>query len=125
MAIMNAQDILALEERRYAAMLAADVATLERLFDDELTYTHSSGAVDSKATYVAAVRDRVFEYKTITRENERAVVRGSCALVFCRLRIELLVRGAPRKVDSKSLAVWVQDGEQSRLLAVQSSAVPA
>jgi Domain of unknown function (DUF4440) len=125
MAIMNAQDILALEERRYAAMLAADVATLERLFDDELTYTHSSGAVDSKATYVAAVRDKVFEYKTIARENERAVVRGSCALVFCRLRIELLVRGAPRKVDSKSLAVWVQDGEQSRLLAVQSSAVPA
>ena len=120
---MNAQDVLALEERRYAAMLAADVATLERVFDDELTYTHSSGAIDTKASYIAGMRDKVWEYKTIARENERVVVRDSCALVFCRLRIDLLVRGAPRKVDSNSLAVWIMDGPQPRLLAVHSSPV--
>jgi hypothetical protein len=99
------------------------VATLEQLLDDELTYTHSSGAVDTKATYIAGVRDKVSEYKAISRENERAVVRGSCALVFCRLRIDLLVRGAPRKVDSNSLAVWVADGPEHRLLASHSSPV--
>ena len=120
---MDEQTVSAMEERRYAAMLAGDVATLERLLDDELTYTHSSGAVDTKASYLAGIRDKVWEYKSISRENERVVVRGNAALVFCRLRIDLLVRGAPRKVDSKSLAVWVQDGEQWRLLAVHSSAV--
>jgi hypothetical protein len=120
---MNARDVLALEDQRYAAMLAGDVAALERLFDEELTYTHSSGAVDSKATYIAGVRDKVWEYKTIARENERAVVRGSCALVFCHLWMELQVRGTPRKVDSNSLAVWTADGPQPRLLAVHSSPV--
>jgi hypothetical protein len=120
---MNARDILALEEQRYAAMLAADVATLERLLDDELAYTHSSGGVDTKGSYIAGVRDKVWEYKTIARENERAVMRGSCALVFCRLRIALLVRGTPRKVDSNSLAVWMIDRPQPRLLAVHSSPV--
>jgi hypothetical protein len=122
---MDTQAVLALEEQRYAAMLAGDVAALERLLDDQLTYTHSSGVVDTKATYVAGVRDKVWEYKAIAREDERVVVSGNCALVFCRLRIELLVRGAPRKVDSKALAVWVQEGEHCRLLAVHSSAVPA
>lgn len=122
-AAVNARGILALEEERYAAMLAADVATLERLFDDEVTYTHSSGAVDTKATYIGGVREKAWEYKTIARENERAVMRGSCALVFCRLRIELEVRGTPRKVDSNSLAVWIADGPQPRLLAVHSSPV--
>jgi hypothetical protein len=121
---MNAQDILVLEERRYAAMLAADAATLERVFDDELTYTHSSGAVDTKASYIAGMRDKVWEYKTIVRENERVVVRGTCALVFCRLRMQLEVRGTPRKVDSNSLAVWIMDGPAPRLLAVHSSPVP-
>jgi hypothetical protein len=122
---MDAQTVLALEEQRYAAMLAGDVVTLERLLDDKLTYTHSSGVVDTKATYIAGVRDKVWEYKAIAREDERVVVGGNCALVFCRLRIELLVRGAPRKVDSKALAVWVQDKERCRLIAVHSSAVPA
>jgi Domain of unknown function (DUF4440) len=122
---MDAQAILVLEEQRYNAMLAGDVATLERLLDDELTYTHSSGVVDTKATYIAGVRGKVWEYKAITREGERVVVRGNCALVFCRLRIDLLVRGAPRLVDSKALAVWLQDGERCSLLAVHSSAVPA
>jgi hypothetical protein len=98
---------------------------LDRLFDDELTYTHSSGVIDTKATYMAGVRDKVWEYKNITRENERVIIRGSCALVFCRLRIDLAVRGTPKKVDSNALAVWVLDGPRSRLLAVHSSPVAA
>jgi hypothetical protein len=118
---MTSEDILTLEQRRYDAMLTADVATLERLLDDQLTYTHSSGVVDTKASYIAGVRDRLWEYKAISRENERAVVRDSCALVFCRLRIDLLVRGTPRKVDSHSLAVWTADGPQPRLLAIHST----
>lgn len=110
-----------LEGQRYAAMLRADLATLDRLLDDALTYTHSSGVVDTKASYLAGIHDKVWEYKNIVRENERVVVRGGCALVFCRLRIDLSVRGAPKTVDSNALAVWVQDGPQCRLVAVHSS----
>lgn len=121
----NAEAIRTLEEQRYAAMLAGDVATLEELLDDALTYTHSSGIVDTKASYVAGVRDKVWEYKTIARENERVVIRGGCGLVFCRLRIDLNVRGAAKQVDSHALAVWVEDGGRTRLVAVHSAAVPA
>lgn len=122
---MNEEVVQELEEQRYAAMLAADVATLDKLLDDALTYTHSSGVVDTKAIYIGGVRDKVWEYKAISRENERVVTRGGCGLVFCRLRIDLLVRGAPKKIDSNALAVWVQDGEQTRLVAVHSAGIPA
>jgi len=114
-----------LEEQRYRAMIAADLATLDELLDESLTYTHSSGVIDTKATYMAGVRDKIWEYKNIARENERVVLRGNAALVFCRLRIDVVVRGAPRKVDSNALAVWVRDGQQTRLLAVHSSGVAA
>jgi hypothetical protein len=114
-----------LEEQRYRAMLGADLVTLDRLLDDALTYTHSSGVVDTKASYMAGIRDKVWEYKNISRENERVVVRGNSALVFCRLRIDLRVRGAARTVESNALAVWVGDGQQCRLLAVHSSPVAA
>jgi hypothetical protein len=110
-----------LEEQRYRAMLRADLATLERLLDDALTYTHSNGIIDTKASYLAGVRDKVWEYKDIVRQNERVVVRENCALVFCRLQIDVSVRGTPKKVDSNALAVWIGDGQQCRLLAVHSS----
>jgi hypothetical protein len=115
------QTIRDLEEQRFAAMVAGDVAALDRLLDPELTYTHSSGAVDTKASYIAGVRDKLWNYKSIARENERVVLRGTAALAFCRLRIDVLVSGALKKVDSNALAVWVQDGTQWRLLAVHST----
>ncbi len=34
------QEILALEDRRYKAMVEADMKTLDELFDDDLAYTH-------------------------------------------------------------------------------------
>jgi hypothetical protein len=114
-----------LEAQRYAAMLGADIAALDRLLDEALTYTHSSGVVDTKDSYLAGVRDKIWEYMRIARENERVVVRGSCGLVFCRLRIDLAVRGTPRVVDSNALAVWVQAGQACRLLAVHSAPAPA
>ena len=114
-----------LEEQRYRAMLGADLATLDRLLDGALTYTHSSGVVDTKASYLAGIRDKVWEYRNIARQNERVVVRGDTALVFCRLRIDLLVKGAPKKVESNALAVWVRDSGQCRLVAVHSAAVAA
>ena len=121
MVLMIKETIRQLEERRYRAMLDGDVETLDSLLDDELTYTHSSGVVDTKATYLAGVRDKVWEYKHISRENERVIERIGCALVFCRLRIDLAVRGTPRKVDSNALAVWANDENQCRLIAVHSS----
>ena len=48
----DAKEILALEERRYAAMLAADMGALEPLVHEDLVYTHSSGVVDGKASWL-------------------------------------------------------------------------
>jgi hypothetical protein len=118
---MTEEGVRELEAQRYGAMLSGDVETLERLLDDAVTYTHSSGVVDTKASYLLGVRDKAWEYTSIARENERAIIRGNCALVFCRLHIDLLVRGVPKKVVSNALAVWVHESGQCRLLAVHSS----
>ena len=119
------QDIRRLEDRRYAAMLAGDIATLDALLDDDLVYTHSSGTADTKQSYMAGVRDKVWEYVKIDRPDERVIVRGDTALVFSRLIIDIRVRGAPRHLDNRALAVWVLAGESWRLLALHSTAAPA
>ena len=47
---MNEQEILGLEDRRFAAMIDEDFGTLEALTHDELVYTHGHGGHDSKAS---------------------------------------------------------------------------
>src|SRR5262245_5911697 len=114
------EEIHPLEDRRYAAMLAGDVEALDTLLDDDLVYTHSSGTADTKQSYLAGVRDKIWEYLTVRREDERITVRGDTALVHSRLVIDIRVRGAERPLDNRALAVWVRAGGTWRLLALHS-----
>jgi len=117
-------DIARLEDQRYAAMLDKDVATLERLLHPDLVYMHSSGVADSKASYIAGVRDRVWDYSTIARSEATVRLHGALALVFNRLKIDLSVRGVAKSLDNRALAVWVADEGAWRLIALQSGMVP-
>ena len=51
------QDLLALESRRISAMVQQDMATLDAMLADDLTYTHSNGTTDSKASFMELVRN--------------------------------------------------------------------
>ena len=55
---MTRDQILALEQRRFKAMCAGDVGALDQLLHRDLKYTHSSGAVDSKASYLRGVGEK-------------------------------------------------------------------
>ena len=52
------QKILALEAKRIAAMVSKDVASLATFLADDLTYTHSAGTTDTKASFLALIKDR-------------------------------------------------------------------
>ena len=67
---MTESDIARLEDERYAAMLGKDAAALERLLHTDLVYMHSSGVADSKTSYIAGVRDRVWDYHRIGRSDQ-------------------------------------------------------
>jgi len=121
---MTAQEILALEQRRFDAMIAGDAGALEALLHRDLKYTHSSGTVDTKDSYVRGVREKLWDYRSIETENETASVYGDTAIVHCRLRIDLTVKGVPRQVDSLALAVWIKDDGRWQVVAVHSTAHP-
>ena len=120
---MTKDGILALEQRRFKAMCDGDAAALGALLHDGLTYTHSSGAVDSKESYTRGVREKLWDYQSIKATDTNVSINGNAALVHCRLRIDVIARGAPKIVESVALAVWVDDGGW-RCIAVHSTPVP-
>jgi ketosteroid isomerase-like protein len=119
------QDILALEGRRYAAMTAQDAAALAQLLHDDLVYTHSSAIIDTKQSYVEGVRSGKFRYRKIERSEEKVRVYGDSALVTGRAAIEVEVDGKPKSLKLRYLNVWVKQAGAWKMVAWQSTSIPA
>ena len=55
----GAEEVWQLEGKRRSALVAGDLKTLEELFSDEMTYTHTTGKVDTKKSYLESLRSGV------------------------------------------------------------------
>lgn len=78
-----AQEVEKLERERFAAQVSKDYAFLEKVFADDLVYTHSNGKQNGKSDYIQTIRDGKSVYDKIDVENinVRAYNDGTAAVV--------------------------------------------
>ena len=69
--------ILDLEDRRLAAMVAADVETLDGILADDLSYVHTTAAIDTKESLTSGLASGRLDYESIT--SRRAGLSGRMA----------------------------------------------
>ena len=117
-------DLRTLEERRYAAMLAGDAEVLEELLHPELAYMHSTGELESKESYLRTLRAGTSAYKSIKCDEQTIRIHKEVGLVFHHLEADVIFEGNARHLDNRLLAVWVRDGGNWQMLALQSGPVP-
>ena len=123
----NAEDIAQIEEledRRYEAMLAADIDILDTLLHEDMIYAHSTGGMDSKEVYLAALRDEVTIYQRVERSEKTVSVTGDIGLAYHHIEIDARHKGKDLHLDNLMLAVWTREDGVWRLLAIHSGAVP-
>lgn len=123
MADSTTDTILGLEERRYQAMVDADVGVLDELCADDLTYTHSNGIQDSKLEYLEKVRSGTLNYQWVKHPVDRVVDEGNVALVLGRMSAEVIVDGDTRQLKSLALAVWAHRAQGWQLIGYQPTPV--
>lgn len=114
------------DDARLAAMLrgAAGRDTFESLFSDDLQYRHSSGAVDTKASYIAALTSGHTRYTSNPVEKRRFLVAApGIVLVTGTLRMNFIRDGAANSLHLNFLEVWRKEGGAWRFLAWQSCAL--
>jgi hypothetical protein len=117
--------LIAADDARVAAMLAADRSKLEVLLSDELHYAHSSGTVDTKPVFLdllASGKTRYLGYEHVERRFSLAT--PGVALMTGRARIQ--AQSARGTMDSvlAYLAVWRLEEGRWRFLAWQSCRLP-
>src|SRR5436190_2132794 len=102
------KEILALEDRRCAAMTAGDLASLEKLLHDELLYTHSSGVTDTKASWQLSMKSGKTRCKSVKCSDQQVRVFGDVALVTGRVHIEAEINGQPMTLRLMFLNAWAK-----------------
>ena len=117
--------VLAAEDRRYRAMLAGDVATLDEVCADGLSYAHSSGVRDTKSEYLGKLRSGYYVYRRIEHPVERVEVLGDTAIVVGRMTADVEVQGTPKTIDNLALAVWTRASGTWQFLAYAPTSPPA
>ena len=118
------QAIRELESRRFRAMIEADAVALQALLADSMIYTHSSATTDGKASYIAGVKSKKWQYRQIDRPVEDIQVHGDTALVTGQVRIDILIDGKPKIMNSRYTDVWVKGAKGWQMVAWQSTPIP-
>ncbi|MDH4148046.1 MAG: nuclear transport factor 2 family protein [Acidimicrobiia bacterium] len=118
-----ADDVLAHEDRRWAAQIDKDLDTLRTLYADEMSYTHSNGFVDTKSSFLDAIRDRKFDYRSAERLDETVTVIGDTAMITGRAKVHVVAGGRDVNLDARFTVIWVRRDGAWQFLCWQSTSI--
>jgi hypothetical protein len=114
------QSVAAAVESLRKAMIDPEKATLDALVLDELTYGHSSGVIQDKATFEEALLSKSSDFVTIDLSQQTIKVVGNTAWVRHILSATTNDGGKPGTTHLSILLIWLKQKGQWRLLARQA-----
>jgi ketosteroid isomerase-like protein len=118
-AAADVQTISELEDRRFDAIVAGDFDGFAAVCHPDLMYTHSNGVTDTLASYLDKCRSGFYVYHAVDHPVTRTVIVGDVALVLGEMNADLTAGGTRKQLRNSSLAVWVRDAEEWKLIAYQ------
>ncbi len=119
------QAVMTAEKAWGAAIVSGDVAALNRLMADDVTYSHASGKTDTKQTYIERIRSGAQKYVSFRYdEGTKVRVYGDMAVVNESARVDSLTDGSQNALHLRILHVFVKHDGAWRLVAHQSTKLP-
>lgn len=117
--------VLAAEDARFAAMVAADSEAMRRWFADDLAYVHSTGVTEGREQLIAAIAGGTLQYLAVEPVERRVVFQGTEA-AFVQGVARIKVRSGAQDLDFRAryLAIYGLEGGAWRLRAWQSLRIP-
>ncbi len=97
------QQLAALYERMYKAMIAKDSTVLDEVHADDFVLVHMTGMHQSKPVYIHAIMDGTLNYYSAVTEELDVDVDGDKAVITGHSRVEAAVFGGGRHTWPLSL----------------------
>ncbi len=117
-------DLRALEMQRYSAIESGDAEALDAVLDDNLIFTHASGKIDSKESFISSLTSGNLTYNKIDLEDVEVRLYEKCGVVTGKSSLNITVKGEDRKLELLFTTVWVSDRSEWKVVAYQSTHRP-
>jgi len=118
----SAKDVEAAERAWAKGVTTNDLALLGKVMGDDLTYTHSTGATDTKASYIDKLKTGKAHYFKVEYDQLKVeVLTADTAITIDRAQFVTLKDGKQDPAHLSFLHVWVKRQGQWQLVAHQSA----
>jgi hypothetical protein len=119
------QELLALQQARFDAAIAQDVSALEGMVADEVRYCHTTGSVDTKASYLEMVRTGSIDWLEVHPNGMEARIYGEVGIIAGEVHQKITVGGRAEPVDMhiRTIDVYVNRDGRWQLTEFQASNV--
>ena len=117
------REVMAADDARVKALLAADYDAAEKLFADELTYVHSNGSLDTKQSYMQGLRAGNSRYAEMNMFDMSVRAYGETAVLSGKFTAKVIIGGGAREANllSRVLMVWTKRDGAWQLVAWEST----
>jgi hypothetical protein len=119
-----AKQVMGVEQSRVEALERSDAAALNAILDENLTYVHASGRVDTKSSLLEAIRSGQLHYISWKRMSIGARVEGDTAVLNGEYAVRVKdsrVQPGPFDVDVFFLTVYARSSGGWRQIAWEST----
>jgi ketosteroid isomerase-like protein len=116
----DADDVKAAEMSWLKGITTNDFPLLEKVLAEDLHYLHSTGVVDSKATYIESMRSGKQKYAAGKINDLKIRVYGKAALINGDANFEFVTDGKPGKAHLKYTHVFAKTAKGWQLVSHQS-----
>jgi ketosteroid isomerase-like protein len=107
-------------------MRDGDVEALDALYTDEMFYTHSNAVRETKSSLLAQIRNQELRCSDLHHYPEDdVVIIGDTAIAAGQVTGTVYVNGIAIEQCNRALAVWTRNCGRWRLIAYQSTPIPA
>lgn len=120
------EEVHAAELARAAAMVAGNIEAHAKLLDERLMYTHSSGNIDSRESYLEGLRAGEWIYHSVDiPEPEHRALIDNQVITNGLMSVSMTVRATGQTVSRqiRATSVWIRRGPEWRLLVSHSTNV--
>ncbi len=112
------------EARRFEAIVVGDVAVLDDILSDDLSYTHATGVREAKAEFIAKLKSGQLRYESFAAEDIQVRVYGAAGVVTGVARVKVQVKGEPLSFRLRFTDVYIKQDNRWQMVAWQATRLP-
>jgi ketosteroid isomerase-like protein len=117
-------EILKVDDERNQALQKGDIATLDRIYSDDVIYANASGALLTKAQHLAELKGRTLNFRSFKHEDVQVTVHGDTGALTGISKSVVEYQGAVSSSNRRFLNIFVKKDGRWQCVAHFETNIP-